>query len=187
MDVKPDAAPVPVVSGYYLYEGPYFARYAGFASRLLAMMIDLLIVAVIWIFWGLTFSFLGRTSGINELLSLVGNFFLWITPYRSIVSIALEVSALLLVAQIYFTFFYGFGGATIGKYLMGLRVIRRNGQPLSLARAALRTLAYTVSSLVIYAGFFNILLDERRRAWHDILLGTVVVHTWQGSPDEAEL
>ncbi|NCC32676.1 MAG: RDD family protein [Chloroflexia bacterium] len=163
-----------------------FVGYAGFASRLAAMIIDLLIVSITWIFWGFALTFLSQTSGINELLAFVNSFFNWIIPYQNLLSIFFEISSFLLIAQIYFTFFYGFGGATIGKYLMGLQVVRRNGQPLSLARAALRTLAYLVSTPLIYAGFINILIDDRRRGWHDLLAGTVVVHSWRDYPDGPE-
>ncbi|WP_129673994.1 RDD family protein [Candidatus Chloroploca sp. Khr17] len=163
-----------------------FVGYAGFASRLVAMVVDLLIVSITWIFWGFALTFLSQTSGINGLLAFVNSFFNWIIPYQNLLSILLEISTLLLIAQLYFTFFYGFGGATIGKYLMGLQVVRRNGQPLSLARAALRTLAYLVSTPLIYAGFINILIDDRRRGWHDLLAGTVVVHSWRDYPDGPE-
>jgi uncharacterized RDD family membrane protein YckC len=32
-----------------------------------------------------------------------------------------------------------------------------------------------------------VLVDDRRRAWHDRLAGTAVVHSWRARPDEAFL
>lgn len=55
-----------------------------------------------------------------------------------------------------------------------------------MARAALRTLAYLASMLPVYVGFLNILVDDRRRGWHDLLAGTVVVHSWRDYPAAAD-
>ncbi|MFQ3662419.1 MAG: RDD family protein [Chloroflexaceae bacterium] len=79
--------------------------------------------------------------------------------------------------------FIRIGGATIGKYLPGLRVLRADGRPLRTGRAALRALAYALSSLPIYIGFLNILIDDRRRGWHDLVTGTVVVYYWRDYPE----
>jgi uncharacterized RDD family membrane protein YckC len=83
------------------------------------------------------------------------------------------------LSQIYFTFFYSFGGATVGKALLGLRVVRRDGRPLRVPQAVWRTLAYGLSTLLLYVGFLYVLVDDRRRGLHDIVSGTVVVHSWK--------
>jgi uncharacterized RDD family membrane protein YckC len=164
-------------------EGPRFVGYAGFITRLMAMVIDVLLIFLIWIFSGIALNFFAQTSGISELSKLLEELFTWIMPLRqTVLSILVELTSLLGLGQIYFTFFYSFGGASIGKHLMGLRVVRADGRPLKPARAALRTLAYALSTAVLYAGFLNILVDDRRRAWHDLLTGTVVVHSWRAYP-----
>jgi uncharacterized RDD family membrane protein YckC len=168
-------------------EGPRFVGYAGFITRLMAMVVDLLIIFVIWIFSGIALNFIIQTSGISELSKLIEELFTWIMPLRqTIFGIVVELTSWLGLSQIYFTFFYSFGGASIGKHLMGLRVVRTDGRPLKPARAALRTLAYALSTAVLYAGFLNVLVDDRRRAWHDLLTGTVVVHSWRAYPDVDE-
>jgi uncharacterized RDD family membrane protein YckC len=159
---------------------PRFVRYAGFVSRLLAMLIDLLIIGAIWVLGGMAFSFIRRTSGVDELLTLLGGVLSWMVTFdQGLLSIVLELSSLLLLNHLYFTFFYTFGGATVGKALLGLRVVRRDGRPLRAPQAALRSLAYGVSTLLLYAGFLYILVDDRRRGLHDIVSGTVVVHSWE--------
>lgn len=164
-------------------ERPRFVGYAGFITRLMAMIVDLLIIFAIWVFSGVALNFVVQTSGISELSKLIEELFVWIMPIRqTIFGILVELTSLLGLSQIYFTFFYSFGGASIGKYLMGLRVVRADGRPLKPARAALRTLAYAISTAVLYAGFLNVLVDDRRRAWHDLLTGTVVVHSWRAYP-----
>lgn len=162
-----------------------FVLYAGFVSRLLAMLIDLAAIGTIWVLSGVTLSFLRRTSGVDQLLALLGGMLGWVALFdQALVSIVLELSSLLLLSFLYFTFFYSFGGATPGKAALGLRVVRSDGRPLKAPQAALRSLAYSVSSLVLYAGFLTVLIDDRRRGLHDMLSGTVVVQSWRAGADE---
>jgi uncharacterized RDD family membrane protein YckC len=165
---------------------PRFVGYAGFVSRTMAMLIDLVLLSAIWVFGGIALDFLRRTTGIDALLSLLGGMLSWIAVLdRVALDIFFELSSLLLLNFLYFTFFYSFGGVSIGKYLLGLRVVRSDGRPLRVPQAALRTLFYAPSTLLLYAGFLNVLFDDRRRGWHDILAGTVVVHSWREYPDGA--
>lgn len=166
-------------------DAPHFLSYAGFVSRLMAMVVDLLIIGSVWVLGGIALNFIVQTSGISQIITFLQGLFSWMTPLMVFVlSATFEVVALLALGLFYFTFLYAFGGASIGKYLMGLRVLRSDGQPLSGVQAALRTVAYAISALPIYLGFLNVLADDRRRAWHDILTRTTVVHSWQARPDE---
>ena len=38
-----------------------------------------------------------------------------------------------------------------------------------------RLLAYWIDSIALYIGFAWILIDKRRRGWHDLIAGTVVI------------
>lgn len=159
---------------------PRFVGYAGFLSRALAMSIDLIIIAVIWIGSGIALDFLRRTTGVAELLNLIGGALSWIaTLNQAVFSIVFELSSLLVLSQIYFTFFFSVGGASIGKLALGLRVVRSDGRPLGVVQAALRSVAYAASSLLLYFGFLMVLSDDQRRALHDRIAGTVVVYAWR--------
>jgi uncharacterized RDD family membrane protein YckC len=50
-----------------------------------------------------------------------------------------------------------------------------DGGPLSIGQAVIRLIGYWVSSAVLYLGFIWVLIDKRRRGWHDLIAGTVVV------------
>jgi uncharacterized RDD family membrane protein YckC len=64
----------------------------------------------------------------------------------------------------------------VGKWATGLRVERRDGEPLSFARALLRhTVGYLASLLTLGLGFFVAALNREGRALHDLIAGTVVV------------
>ena len=57
-----------------------------------------------------------------------------------------------------------------------LRVVRdRDGGPISGGQASLRLLGYWVNGIVFYIGFAWILIDARRRGWHDLIASTVVI------------
>ncbi len=76
----------------------------------------------------------------------------------------------------YFAGLWALTGQTLGKWLLGLRVVTVDGGPVSLARALLRVAGYLLSALPLYLVFFWVLFDSDRRALHDRLAGTVVVY-----------
>ncbi len=76
----------------------------------------------------------------------------------------------------YFAVGWGLLGATVGKWIFGLRVVDHRGRsPIGLSRAFLRLAAYSVSSVTLGMGHLLITLRPDRRALHDLLAGTWVV------------
>ena len=76
----------------------------------------------------------------------------------------------------YFAVGWGLLGATIGKWIFGLRIVDHRGRsPIGLSRAFLRLAAYSVSSVTLGMGHLLITLRPDRRALHDLLAGTWVV------------
>jgi uncharacterized RDD family membrane protein YckC len=76
----------------------------------------------------------------------------------------------------YFPFFWARGGQTPGMRPFRLWVVRdQDGTPFGWGTASLRVLGLYVASSVFYLGFIWIFLDKRRRGWHDLIAGTVVV------------
>jgi uncharacterized RDD family membrane protein YckC len=77
----------------------------------------------------------------------------------------------------YFPFFWARGGQTPGMKPFGLVVVRdADGGPVRIRTAILRLVGMYVASTVFYLGFIWIFIDKRRRGWHDLIAGTVVVH-----------
>lgn len=86
--------------------------------------------------------------------------------------------AALVVAALNFVLIAGLSGRTVGKWLAGLRIERRDGVPLSFARALLRHLVgYPLTLLTFGAGFLLSAFNVEGRALHDLLAGTVVVRS----------
>ena len=89
---------------------------------------------------------------------------------------------MLLVVMFILSWFYGglfetyWNGQTPGMRLFGLRVVRdRDGGPISGGQAILRLIGFWINSAVFYIGWIWIFVDARRRGWHDLIAGTVVI------------
>jgi uncharacterized RDD family membrane protein YckC len=84
-------------------------------------------------------------------------------------------------------FFWVLAGVTPGKGLMGLRVVTRDGRPLSLVRSMIRLFGYTLSTLMYGLGYLWIGIDNWREGWHDKIARTAVVYVWEAHPSDRSL
>lgn len=66
-------------------------------------------------------------------------------------------------------------GATVGKMVVGLRVVDERGQRISFLRATGRFFAKFISAMILLIGFLMVAFTERKRGLHDIIAGTLVV------------
>lgn len=82
---------------------------------------------------------------------------------------------LTLLGLAYATYFTSATGQTLGKQLLGLRVLGPGSRPPTARRALGRALLGVIGGLAAGAGFVPLLFDPARRALHDRLAGTRVV------------
>jgi uncharacterized RDD family membrane protein YckC len=75
----------------------------------------------------------------------------------------------------YFVLFHGMAGRTLGKWLLGLRVVGPNRAPITYRQALKRWIGYFLSGF-FGLGFLWILISRERRGWHDYFAGTWVIH-----------
>lgn len=163
----------------------YLGNYAGFVSRLIALVIDILItmliiVAAIW-FFSITvtvFQLSATWEYIKSIFPQLSRWFGWVVV--PLTGTLLAVTFILLYHIIFTTVL----GQTPGKILMGLRVLTVNGSRVTFWRAALRMLGYVIAILPLFMGFLWVLIDDRRQGWHDKIAGTFVVYAWPAQPDE---
>lgn len=150
-----------------------YAPYAGFWSRALAFLIDVFLSAIvpalvcfpIMIFLA-TESFAAEQMGEDV----------------SVYSIAMLVTYLLwnVLGALSFWLYFSLqeGGkhqATWGKRLLKIKVVSKEGSPLSFAHATGRTVAKIISYLTFYLGFLMMPFSNRKRALHDYIAETYVV------------
>jgi uncharacterized RDD family membrane protein YckC len=87
---------------------------------------------------------------------------------------------------LYFTLFLAWwGGQTPGKSLLGLRVVRLSGEPITLWYAFERFGGYAAGLATGLFGFAQLIWDPNRQAIHDRVARTVVIQTGTDAPDEA--
>jgi uncharacterized RDD family membrane protein YckC len=163
--VTVDVAPVQV------HESPRRAArerllnsYAGAVSRLIGYVIDIAIVTGSFTFGASMFEWLASTVLPIEVD-------LSDTPVAA--GIALGIWGFT-----YFTYSLATTGRTIGKALIGTRVVRADGSDLRAGRAAIRVLAMTLSFMLLFFGLLLILLRRDRRALHDLIADTAEVYYW---------
>ncbi len=167
----PVSLPAPAPSGQTV---PSFQA-AGFWRRLCAGAVDgLLLLPMVLALGALLSLVLGhplprlRELGLDLLVSSLAE-------GSPVGEALLPLCAVLLL--LYFFLFHALAGRTPGKRLMGLLVIDVYGDRPGLGRTLLRTGGYLISALLLSLGFLWIGFDREKRALHDWLAGTYVVHT----------
>lgn len=75
----------------------------------------------------------------------------------------------------YYVWMTGTYGATIGKMVAKIKVVKENGEKLSYSDALVREIASYLSAVILFIGFLNVLWDSKKQAWHDKLAHTIVI------------
>ncbi len=85
-----------------------------------------------------------------------------------------------LIFVLYETVFSSGGRVSLGKNLVGIAVVKKDKSgPLSIPQAFVRAVGYYISAILFFGGFVLAMVDDRKRALHDILGGSVVVQLRQ--------
>ena len=77
-------------------------------------------------------------------------------------------------SALYTVLFHSLWGQTMGKMMVGARVVALDGGPLSWRRAALRALGWALSVLTCGLGFVVAAMRRDKRGLADLMAGTRV-------------
>jgi uncharacterized RDD family membrane protein YckC len=173
-------------------------QYAGFVTRAVALIIDMLIVIALTlvVYWSIRLPvvfFLGvnpDTCTASSTQSVLAQFGAMLFPAAGrtpqwlcdIVDLIWKVTALL-AAPVYFIFFYSSTGQTIGMYVLGIRIVRLDGKHMTLWTSIVRWIGLFLSAVPLGLGFFWVIIDDRRQGWQDKLAHTCVVYAWRAEED----
>ncbi len=155
MDMNTQTTAQPAPQGNPLPQAPASAsatqtRYAGFWIRFAARLIDGLIVGAIG---AVLFIALSMVEPV------LGNTFAFIASF------------------IYYIAMHGSSWqATVGKKVLGIRVIRADGSDVSYGRATGRSFAELISYLVFMIGYIMAAFTDQKKSLHDIICDTRVVY-----------
>lgn len=163
-------SPVPFTSPFYnllpeesqLKEEVISFDLAGIGSRFTACIIDLILI-----------------FGIATLTLGVGLFFTdtsFSFDSGGFINVLIPIYFILLfLGSTYFVFLEGFAGKTVGQMILGIRIIRDDGESIRLWEAFVRWLGYFISGFFMFIGFIWAIFDSKSQAWHDKFAGTYVV------------
>jgi uncharacterized RDD family membrane protein YckC len=140
-----------------------FGHYAGVASRTIAFVIDAAL------------SFGLYTVGTASATWLIDRVF---GTHLNQNTSALWGLAFLGWEFFYFWYCWGASGKTPGAALLGIRVVRQDGQRLGFGRAFIRIVVFPFSFLFFGLGLLGALLGKQRRTWHDIAAHSTVIYDW---------
>jgi uncharacterized RDD family membrane protein YckC len=88
----------------------------------------------------------------------------------------------MLIALAYFTGMWSLKQTTIGGIIVGLKVVRIDGRPVTFVTALVRALGAVVSVIVFFLGILWKGWDVEKQGWHDKIAGTVIVRMPKGMP-----
>jgi uncharacterized RDD family membrane protein YckC len=74
----------------------------------------------------------------------------------------------------YFVLLHGMAGQTVGKWLLGLKVVGAGQGPITYRQALIRWAGSWIAA-AMGAGLLWILFHPQKRGWHDLLAGTWVI------------
>ena len=124
-------------------------QYGGFWIRFVAYLLDSLIV-------GLP---LGLITLFLTSLTQIGVF-----DYLSYILIA-----------VYFIYFEGTTGQTLGKKIVGVKVVDENGKIIGIPNAILRYIGKILSAIILLIGYIMAGFHPQKQALHDIIAKTYVI------------
>ncbi len=148
---------------------PNFYLKAGFWQRFLALLIDILIIKIVAIILGYV---------TDELLTYA----LEVTKTLSRENVNLVVGGVIYFIFVSLPFFYFTistwkYGKTMGKHLIGIKVIDRNGKIPDLSTSLKREVfGKILSGLLLGIGFLIVIFDKEKQALHDKIASTYVVN-----------
>jgi uncharacterized RDD family membrane protein YckC len=143
-------------------------RYGGFWVRLVAFIIDWLVVGIV--VFPVSAIMLLMIGVAGSVVSMPG---IGVRLVRAIVSLVFSMAA----NWIYEAFMESSAKqATLGKMALGLKVTDLAGRRISFARATGRHFAKILSSIILLIGYIMAGFTERKQALHDLIAGTLVQH-----------
>jgi uncharacterized RDD family membrane protein YckC len=95
-------------------------------------------------------------------------------PYKTLLNALIICQILFFV---YAAVFNSGGRLTLGKWLMGLKVVTTDGNNLSIVRGVLRSLGYFIGLIFSFTGFALAYITKDKRALQDYMAGSVVIST----------
>lgn len=155
-------------------------RYSGFWRRLIAYLLDGILLGVLNVF--VLEPLIGVIVRSPALAPLTYNL---LRPVINRMGSAVNASPTttlgmvlsVLLAGLYFVVFWTLVGRTPGMLVLGMKIVTGDGRRPGFVRSLIRYIGYFISAILFCLGFIWIGIDARKQGWHDKLAGTFVTRT----------
>jgi uncharacterized RDD family membrane protein YckC len=148
--------------------------YAGFWIRVVARLVDTLIIGVPFAILFLIVAVAAGAAASGSSSSSNGTNGAAAAAFGGI--FVLLYLILIVVTFGYWIYFWGSSGQTLGMRFLRLKVVDANtGGSIGYGRAAIRLLMSFVNSLACYIGWIWVAFDPRKQGWHDKVANSVVI------------
>jgi uncharacterized RDD family membrane protein YckC len=138
--------------------------YAGFWWRVLASIIDAILISLVTV--PLVIAVVGFENYGNPSRGIFGG------PAEIFISNVLPILVVIL--------FWKFKQATPGKMVLSIKIVDAETQgPLTWGQCIGRYFAQILSALPLGLGYLWVAWEPRKRSWHDMLAGTLVVRVYK--------
>jgi len=178
---SPYAAPVSPVSEVdaAVVEGGEIVH-AGFWKRVAANLIDSFVIGIVTtVIMLIMFPILGiGLIGMGRSLERFADNPEALGVGFALVHLLLYLVSFALTATYYIWLHASSSKATLGKMAVGIKVVRMDGERISVARSIGRYFAFVLNSITMGIGFIMAGLTQRKQALHDMICDTLVVDKW---------
>lgn len=156
-------------------------HYATFNARLLASFIDSAVSLIpLWIIAKIGEHIVGKAPlelvqklSLGQMLTPEETHKLHSYMWTSVMNLSVQLAILGAVIILFWVKKAG----TPGKIWLGLKIVdEKTGELPSTRQSTIRYLGYIVSTIPFFLGFLWINFNKRRRGWHDMMAGTVVIY-----------
>ncbi|HEY2420936.1 MAG TPA: RDD family protein [Neobacillus sp.] len=141
---------------------------AGLGSRAAAFILDQLILMVVNILILIVLYFVAK--GMSS--------FAYLSELSSLPFVITIIAMFIINGGYFFAFEFFSGGRTIGKKVLGIRVIQENGHSITLLSSFIRNLLRIIDALPMsyLLGFVMMFFHSKHKRFGDLVAGTIVIH-----------
>jgi uncharacterized RDD family membrane protein YckC len=143
-------------------------RYAGFWIRFAARFIDGVLLGIVNAILRAPLTIMLGLGGVHSAGFILFPMAVGLAGVSVVISIGVGV--------LYEAYFVSTRGGTLGKLALGIKIVRADGGPVSGSLAVKRYFAQWISALILLIGYIMVAFDGQKRALHDRICETRVVH-----------
>ncbi|MCM8766502.1 MAG: RDD family protein [Candidatus Omnitrophica bacterium] len=156
-------------------------KYANLFFRLLALIID---IFIFWCIYSITFRIFFPFANPDYFENLINNFYSGKIDFSDAFVIIIKTFIFLVIFFLIFSLYkilvVGKFGASLGKMIVGIKILDENGNRISFRTAFIREVVvkqiiYPIFFFISFLGYLWAIWDKRKQTWHDKIARTIVI------------